>query len=197
MDKHVFNAGLEELRLFFPRFKPTSDQRAVWYERLERFDEEIFRLAIFRITETVGTSPSYTKIKEFMFMAKRELGIGFGEEIKIQGGYAPRSDEKWAFQKDGMTNLLAAMEMQDGEARQDRMNMINRAWIEGYKRLPGYINEEAARRVAGSEDLLRYGIIMKKPPEKTRPYYPRQFRAEHSETAVVDTSSGGVIDEMF
>lgn len=202
MDVHEFNNGLEELRLFFPTFKPTDSQRSAWYERLKGFDLEQWRLAVFRLTEDTSTRPSFSKIKSFLFDARRELKtrekspnhikllkdkrLAIREPdpqpVAVEGGYAPRSEEKWALQKECMGGLLASLN--SGDSGEEQRAMALKVWSENFRKLPGYKSKAEVEELRDQEnwtELIKLGVVMEVSEQKEKPYYPSEFTGEEQQ----------------
>lgn len=138
MHQSVFFEGVEELKLFFPRFAPKDGTLKAWYHRLKYFEDDAFRLAVFEITEQENTPPSFKRIKGYCFDAKKRLAKPVSNDVAITSAVAPASDERWDLCKMYMGALFEAMKVKDEEDRKKQLGELKRMWVGDYRNLPGY-----------------------------------------------------------
>ena len=193
MDRQVFLNGIKELGLFFKTFRPSQNQIAAWYVRLkDKFEDKHMRLAVYLLTEEFKTAPGYRDLKEYLFNSRnklRPMNIQLiRERIDSDGGYAPRSEQKWNFQREHMTALKKLIET--GLAPQDA-KLLKASWLTGYRNLPGYITAKEAHTILDRQDweeLVRYGVIdvHEVPYNPNNVFYPKIFESEKSNAITVE-----------
>jgi hypothetical protein len=181
LTKEFFDKGIEELKLFFQKFRPSADQVEVWYSRLNNFTSDEYQLAIFRITES-GEYPSYVKLKEELWKAKHDLAE---IKIKIGGqGWAPRSPEHIKLAK----MLCSALAKITGERMQRKITkeladqsfaQLTEIWNAEYKNLPDYKSESEIEHLIQARQwktLIEIGFLESEPEVKAKPYVRSFYR---------------------
>lgn len=180
IESTFFADGMAELKLFFPRFKPTADQVLAWYERLKHFSHDEYELAIYRMTEQ-DIGPSYEMLKRELFAARRDLQPQSDHVPKAQG-WAPLTDELKAYSKESMHMLFETLKLRaekkiTREQAQERFDDLKQLWLAGYKTLPEYRTEAQIQELINHRDwntLVTIGFMTESPKPK-KEVFKRSF----------------------
>ena len=175
-----FAEGIEELKLFFTRFKPTGDQIAAWYSRLNSFSSDVFQLAIYRMTEQ-DTGPSYETLKKELFKARHDLEKR-ALDIPEAQGYAPWSDQYQSFSKDFCALLykIYAQRKKNEITKQQKdaqLKDLSEMYVSAYQNLPGYKNTDQIQKMIDRKewsDLIKIGFLHTAPAEQ-KEVFVREF----------------------
>lgn len=152
MISNEFNAGIEELRDIFPRFKLSAEGEKGWFLKLRHHSREAMAEAVKWLTDREET-PSFFRLKHALSIHRTKGG----ERTEIQA-LAPKGDEFNDFVGSHMAGLRLMM-AEKNKAKRDRLAAeLKKTWAEGYKHLPGYKSEAEIRRLIRGKKITRLRI---------------------------------------
>lgn len=151
MNKIEFMKGIEELSLFFPRFKPNNKQLSAWFIKLGDYSDAAMRLAVEEITEG-SVLPSFHILMTTLLKCERAT-TRQPPRIPESQGFAPESKEKWELVSYGMSELLRFMSSNlEGLERRAGLDELKDFWLQVYPKLPGYKNQEQVQKMIDYKD---------------------------------------------
>lgn len=167
MDIYNFDRGINKLSLFFSSFKPSSELRQAWFDKLRHFHDEAFTEAVEEIIYTLSKAPSFPEILAKVRYRERRFAIG-DFWVSLSGG-APLTDEKRLLAKESMQQLNKALamaaEQNNGKGKslsEDVKAQLKEDWGNCYRQLPGYKSEaEVVRMVERGQfdEVYDLGLI--------------------------------------
>ena len=166
-----FIQGIQELSLFFPRFKPTDSQITAWYDRLKDHTGDAMRIAVFELTEEIQHSvPTYINLKEKLRQAENRLTYS-PPNVPLAQGYAPESDEK---RKLIAEHLQGLVKLVTGKFERSSADELKATYEKGYRQLPNYRSEAEIQRLLDRKawDILIEIGFMDEPPAFEKPFVP-------------------------
>jgi len=174
LTQNAFELAIQDLKLFYSSFKPSTGQMAAWYSRLRFFDDDDLRLAVYEITQERSETPTYQSLLKELWKAHRRRKPVFHPMVRpteIQAVAEP-SDAKKDMCAGYLGKLVAAI---NRKAPKEEFEKLKEEWAIDFRALPGYRPESDVRQVIAADDsetLARWGILNSHWKEEKKLFIP-------------------------
>lgn len=188
LTQNAFELAIQDLKLFYSSFKPSTGQMAAWYSRLRFFDDDDLRLAVYEITQERSETPTYQSLfKELRRARRRRMPVAHPivRPAEMQAVTA-HTDAKMDMCAGYLGRLVAAMKR---KASKDEFEQMKNEWAIDFRALPGYRTLEEVEQVVAAKEvdtIASWGILNSYWKDKKTlfiPLFESEKRSNHQNTS--------------